>query len=81
MSENREAEALRYAYESALTRNHHVIKWLVIVIVILIISLVGTNLAWVIYENQFEDYSETVTQETADGDNNYIGEDGIIINK
>ena len=50
------------------------------VIIILIVSLVGTNLAWVIYENQFVDYSETVTQENEDGVNNYIGEDGIILN-
>ena len=69
-----------FGYESALNRMHRIIKWLIIVIVILIVSLVGTNLAWTIYENQFEDYSETVTQENEDGVNNYIGEDGLIIN-
>ena len=69
-----------YAYESALNKLTRIIKWLVIVIVILVISLVGSNLAWVIYENQFEDYEETITQETEDGYNNYVGEDGFIIN-
>lgn len=70
-----------FGYESALDRMHRIIKWLIVVIVILILALVGTNLAWVLYENQYEDYSETVTQETTDGDNNYIGQDGFIINK
>ncbi len=78
--ENNENENMRFAYESALDRLHRIIKWLIIVIVLLIVCLVGTNLAWVLYENQFEEYSETITQETADGDNNYIGEDGFIIN-
>lgn len=69
-----------FAYESALNKFMRIIKWLIIIILVLVIALVGTNVAWVIYENQFEDYSETVTQETEDGDNNYIGEDGFIIN-
>ena len=69
-----------FGYESALNRMHRIIKWLIVVIIILIVSLVGTNLAWVIYENQFEDYSQTITQENEDGVNNYIGEDGIILN-
>ena len=76
---NQERE--RYILDSVMNKYMRIIKWLVIIIVILVLSLIGTNLAWVIYENQFVDYEETVTQETEDGDNNYIGEDGIIINK
>lgn len=49
-----------------------------IVIIVLIIALVATNTAWIIYENSFEEV--TVTQENADGYNNYIGADGEIIN-
>ena len=79
--DNKERDNLVLGYESALNYFSRIIKWLIIVIAMLIILLAGSNLAWIIYENQFEDYSETVTQETADGDNNYIGEDGIIINK
>ena len=78
--ERDERDNLVFGYESALTHFSKIIKWLIIVIVILVLALVGTNLAWVIYENQFEEYSETITQETAHGDNNYIGEDGIIVN-
>ena len=80
MNEN-EKDSIRFGYESAIVHFNKIIKWLIVVIVILILSLVGTNLAWVLYENQFEEYSETVTQETAEGTNNFIGEDGIIINK
>ena len=55
--EDRERDKIVFGYESALNKFHHIIKWLIIVIVVLIISLVGTNLAWVIYENQFETVS------------------------
>ena len=69
-----------YGYESALDRLHRIIKWLIIVIVILILALVGTNLAWTLYELQYEDISVNVEQEADEGNNNYIGEDGIILN-
>lgn len=54
------------------------IKRLWIALIMTIILLVGTNIAWVVYENQFEDI--VVTQENADGYNNYIGNDGDIHN-
>ena len=69
-----------YGYESALDRLHRIIKWLIIVIVILILALVGTNLAWTLYELQYEDISVKVEQEAEEGNNNYIGEDGMILN-
>ena len=48
---------------------------------ILLAVIVGSNIAWIYYENQFEDV--VITQETeAGGDNNYVGEDGnITVNK
>ncbi len=54
-------------------------KWHVTIIILLIVFLVATNLYWIHYENQFEDVV-TVTQETPDGNNNYIGHDGDITN-
>jgi len=69
-----------YGYESALDRFHRIIKWLIIVIVILILALVGTNLAWTLYELQYEDIAVKVEQEAEEGNNNYIGEDGMILN-
>lgn len=78
--ENKEKDSIKWGYESALNYFARIIKWLVIVIVLLIILCAGSNLAWIIYENQFEDYSETITQQSDTGDNNYIGEDGFIMN-
>ena len=76
-----EKDELRFTYEGALDKLHRIIKWLIVVIVILILSLVGTNLAWVLYENSFETETVRVEQEVGEGNNNFIGEDGIIINK
>ena len=54
-------------------------KRLIWVIVLLVCLLVGTNVGWLIYENQFEVVEETtVTQENENGYNNYIGNDGDI---
>ena len=53
--------------------------WHLGIIVLLIILLVGSNLWWIHYENQFED-TVTVTQDTPNGNNNYIGRDGDITN-
>ena len=68
-------------YESAMAQ----IKSLIWVIVLLVLLLVGTNAGWLVYESQFEVVEETVTettikQENADGYNNYIGNDGDIVN-
>lgn len=70
-------------HESAMARAERQIKSLVWVIVLLIVLLVGSNCAWLWYENQFEVAEETtttITQENADGYNNYIGNDSDIVN-
>lgn len=54
------------------------IKRLWILIVILVVLLFGSNVAWIIYESSFVD--EVITQENTDGPNNYIGNDGDIHN-
>lgn len=53
-----------------------------IVVIILIVLLFGSNLAWLIYESQFEVVTESVeiTQENERGFNSYIGNDGDIYN-
>ena len=56
------------------------IKRLWIIILVLIIALIGTNGAWLYCESQFETITTEVTQENADGYNNYIGNDGDIVN-
>ena len=71
-------------HESAMARAERQNKSLVWVIVLLIVLLVGSNVGWLIYESQFEVVEETtetiITQENADGYNNYIGNDGDIDN-
>lgn len=48
------------------------IKRLWIVIILLIVLLVGTNVAWIYYENQFEEVvTETVETTTEGGGNAY----------
>lgn len=68
-------------FESTMTRLERTIKRLWILCMILLAVIVGSNIAWIYYENQFEDV--VITQETeAGGDNNYVGEDGnITVNK
>ena len=60
-------------------------KRFVAIIVLLIILLVGSNVGWMIYENRFEVVEETttettITQDNSNGYNNYIGNDGDIVN-
>ena len=75
-------EAVPYiVHESAMARAERGAKRLWIVIILLIVLLVGTNGAWLWYESQFETVETVeVTQENADGYNNYIGNDGDIVN-
>ena len=59
-------------------------KRFVAIIVLLILLLVGSNVGWMIYENQFEVVEETtetiITQDNSGGYNNYIGNDSDIVN-
>lgn len=75
-------EAVPYiVHESAMARTERGAKRLCTVIILLIVLLVGTNGAWLWYESQFETVETVeVTQENADGYNNYIGNDGDVIN-
>lgn len=51
---------------------------LVRVIVLLIVLLVGSNIAWIVYEHQYETFR--VEQKNDRGVNNFIGNDGDIHN-
>jgi len=69
-----------FAHEGMMARMERTNHRLWIVVIILIVCLVGTNLAWILYERQFESYSETtqeVTQDTGTGNgtNNFVGGD------
>ena len=70
------------AYESSQARMERVNKRLWIVILVLIVALVGTNVGWLIWENQWQYVdTTTVTQDvdSSDGGNAIIN-DGVHIN-
>lgn len=54
-------------------------RWFIVCLV-LVVLLVGSNLAWLIYESQFEEITETyqeVIQEAENGKNHFVGGDII----
>lgn len=64
-------------YESAMTRNERSFKRLIIALIVTIVLLFLTNIAWLFYFNQYE-FTTTDTDVTVDGKQgtaNYIGED------
>lgn len=68
-------------HESVLARMERTIKRLWILCIIIFVAFVVSNCMWVYYESQFavEETTE-VTQRNDGGNNNYIGNDGDIIN-
>lgn len=68
-----------FCHEGDMARAERTIKRLWILCILLIVLLVGTNIAWIHYENQFQD-EVTVTQDSATGVNNYLGGNGAITN-
>ena len=62
-------------HESIMVRQERTIRRLWILCLVLIICLVGTNLAWTVYETQFEDVSVSQAVDTGSGD---AGSDGPI---
>ena len=52
------------AYEGTMSRLERSNRRLWIVILVLIVMLVGSNIAWLVYESQYEAFEETtITQE------------------
>lgn len=54
------------AWERHEERNKKLINKLIAVILVLVVLLVGSNVAWLIYESQFETAEETSTVITED---------------
>ena len=67
-------------HEGAVARLERVIKRLWKLVILLIILLVASLSAWIWWESQYQTIETTITQENADGYNNYIGNDGDIVN-
>lgn len=78
--EDERNDAVPYiVHEGEMARMERVNNRLWVAVIILIVCLVGTNLAWILYERQWEVYETTqeVTQDTGDGNgsNNFVGGD------
>lgn len=63
------------AHQSAAARQERQIRRMWIVVLVLIGALIGTNLAWIVYESSFDDYviTQEVEQDAENGTNNFVG--------
>jgi hypothetical protein len=74
--ENKTPESIPYiAHEGMMARLERTIKRLWVTTIILIFLLVGTNVAWLWWENQWETVYQEVVQEADNGTNNFVGGD------
>lgn len=76
-------ELVRLPYDVFMAFYERTIKRMWVLCILLIILLVGTNTAWLIYESQFETIEtieEVIIDSEGGGNANYIGEDGNIYN-
>ena len=60
-------------HEGIVSRFERTIEKLWILCIILIFLLVGSNIAWLYYENQFEDVKVTQEVDTGNGEANVTG--------
>ena len=79
MDDNQTVTIPYFLHEGDMARAERTIKRLWILCILLIVLLVGTNIAWIRYESQFMD-EVTVTQDSDTGTNNYLGGNGVITN-
>lgn len=66
------------AFEGEMARMERIIKRLVILAVVELLLLFGSNFAWIYYENQFEDVVTTIEADATDGGNAIINRDGEV---
>lgn len=66
------------AFEGEMTRLERTNHRMFILCLALLVALLLTNLGWIVYESQWEYYTDTVqevNQEANNGTNNFIGGD------
>ena len=70
-----------YAHEGEVTRLERINKRLWIAMLVVFAAFVLSNLAWIIYENQFEDvaYTYEVRQDSGEGGNNQYTDNRVVI--
>lgn len=86
MNEERVTEAYKepipyFVYERTMARFERTIKRLIIVIVIAVVALFASNMAWLYEWNQY-DYSDVIMDNLDGGNANYLGAgaSGVINN-
>lgn len=67
------------AFEFTVEKMNQTIKRMLIIIIMLIIAVIATNVGWIIYESQYENYTYTLDAGEC-GNANYIGNEGDINN-
>lgn len=67
-------------FEGEMARHERTIKRLVTLLILTIALLFISNVAWLWFFNQVDYSTDTVAQDTTEGDNSYIGENGVINN-
>lgn len=80
--EDRPKDVPYIVYESEAARHERTVKRLLIALLISILLIVGSNLAWLYVWNQYDFSSESYTIENESGNANYLesGYDGVINN-
>jgi hypothetical protein len=80
--DTKENDSVPYiAFESMMARQERHIRRLIFALVVAVLLIFISNLAWLYFFNQFEYSSEkTVTVDGKDGVANYIGNNGTITN-
>ena len=68
-------------FDRVMLNHNAIVKRLVVIIVLLIVLLVGSNAAWLWWESQWEDITETtITQDLSAEGGDAIINDGVHIN-
>ena len=78
MTEAQKQTVSYITFEGEMTRMERTNHRLWILCILMLVSLLGTNGAWIWYESSFEEV--VITQDNTRGYNNYIGGDGDITN-
>lgn len=79
MDKNITNESVPYVvYEDSMARMERTIEKLWILCITLLVLFIGSNIAWVYYENQFEDVVVTNEVDTGIGDATVTGVGDII---
>lgn len=67
-------------FEGSMARSERHIKRLVIALIIAVVMIAVTNIAWLIVWNSYEYVGESAVTAEGEGNANYIGNDGDITN-